>query len=160
MSAGHDRRNPVTRFAIILALFAPLAVESCYCYRAITVDRTHGLYRTDAAGVHARAARFRVPVEKVLARKPSLSPAAFINNRAVGLALQGRYGEAEILFREALAEDARDAAALNNLGVVCEVNGDREGAFRMYAEACRVEPGNAAFRKNFMNFADYRDGKE
>ncbi|HOT45492.1 MAG TPA: tetratricopeptide repeat protein [Spirochaetota bacterium] len=150
----------MTRFAVILALCAPLAVESCYCYRAVTIERTHGLYRTDAAGVPVRAARFRLPVGKVLAREGSLSPSAFINNRAVDLALQGRYGEAEILFREVLAEDARDAAALNNLGVICEAGGDRDGAFKMYIEACRIEPDNAAFRKNFQSFADYRDGKE
>ncbi len=148
------------RFAIILALCAPLAVESCYCYRAITVDRIHALYRPDAAGVPVRAARFRVPAGKVLARNPSLSPAASINNRAVDLALQGRYGQAEILFREVLAEDALDAAALNNLGVICEINGERDEAFRMYVEACRIEPGNAAFRKNLASFADYRGGKE
>ena len=150
----------MTRLVVIIALLAPLAMESCYCYKAIAVDRMHSLYRSDAAGGRKRAARFRIAAEMVLARESSLSPIAAINNRAVDLALQGRYSEAEILFREVLAEDALDPAAHNNLGVICEISGDRDGAFRMYIEACRLEPGNAVFRNNFMKFADYRERKE
>ncbi len=150
----------MTRLAVIMALFALLAMESCYCYKAISVDRMHSLYRSDAAGGRKPAARFRVAAEKVFARESSFLPVAAINNRAVDLALQGRYGEAEILFREVLAEDALDPAVLNNLGVICEITGDRDGAFRMYLEACRLEPGNAVFRSNFTQFADFREIKE
>jgi hypothetical protein len=156
----YERRRPVTRFAVVIALFAALALESCYCYRAVSTDRRHVLYRSVPAGGRSLAAQFHVAARKVLARKSGHSPVAVINNRGVDLALDGRYGQAEILFREVLAEDALDPAAHNNLAVMYEMTGNREGAFRMYMVACRLEPDNEIFRKNFHDFAGYGGGKD
>ncbi len=164
MSANHYRRPPLKHLLMIAAMLAPVAMTSCYSYQAVSVERRHGLYRYgvagDEAGTRKPAARFRVAVRKVFARELAPSPAAAINNRAVDLAVEGRYGQAEILFREVLAEDGSDPAAYNNLGIICELNGSRDEAFRMYLEACRLMPGNDAFRGNFLNFADYRDRKD
>lgn len=136
----------------------PLALGSCYCYQAVAVDRRYSLSRP--GGEHdpgqRRAARFRVAVKRVFARRCSSAPAAVINNRAVDLAREGRYGQAEILFREVLAEEP-DPAAYNNLGVICELAGNRDEAFTMYREACRLEPYNETFRANFLTFAGYRE---
>ncbi len=140
----------MTRFAVIIAIFASLAMESCYCYHTVSVDRRHDLYRPDPAGGRSLTAQYHVTAKKVLARKSGLSPVAAINNWGVDLAIEGRYGQAEILFREVLAEDALEPAARNNLAVVYEITGNRDGAFRMYLEACRIAPDNVVFRNNFI----------
>jgi Flp pilus assembly protein TadD len=72
----------------------------------------------------------------------------------VALAGQARYGEADILLREAIAEDAGMAAAYNNLGVVCELTGRRDEAFNRYSAACLRERDNTVFRNKFLGFAD------
>jgi tetratricopeptide (TPR) repeat protein len=142
-----------------------LLLGSGCSYRTVPVDRKYSLGRSgaDHTGAAGRAgagrASYVVPVEKIFVRMISLSPVAAINNRAVDLSSQGRFGEAEILFREALAEDAGEAALYNNLGIICEISGRRDEAFRMYDAACRLKPGNRAFRQNFTSFADYRHRK-
>ena len=140
-----------------MTLFAALFAESCHGYLTVAVDRRYSLNRSDGSGGVKRAARFRVPANRTIARIWAPSPVALINNRAVDLALTGRYGEAEILFRETIAESVRDGAPFNNLGVMCELGGNRDEAFRMYLEACRLEPDNAVFRENFSDFVDYRE---
>lgn len=138
--------------AMLLILFA----VSCYSYRSVTVE---GRYLSGRwAG--GDAAAYRLAVDRYLARLYSRTPVAVINNRAVDLAGQGRFREAEILLREVVAEDPREPAVYNNLGVICEISGMRDEAFRMYAAACRIIPGNARFTKNFSSFADYRSNGE
>jgi Flp pilus assembly protein TadD, contains TPR repeats len=150
---------------IIAAMMSVLAMESCYSYQAVSVDRKFIIERSGAddtatAGkARAGSAAFRLPVKKIFVRMNSLSPVAVINNRAVDLSSQGRFGEAEILFREVLLEDGPDPAVYNNLGIICEAAGNRDEAFRMYTAACRLMPKNDVFRHNFLSFADYRQGK-
>ncbi|MCX7678155.1 MAG: tetratricopeptide repeat protein [Spirochaetes bacterium] len=79
------------------------------------------------------------------------SPAAVMNNRGVLCALEGRFVEAEVLFKESLKEDFRFAAAMNNLGVMYDVLGNRNAAFEWLSKACLVEPDNDEFRKNFLS---------
>lgn len=153
--------HPIMFIAILMSI---LAFESCYSYQTVSVERKYTIERSgmDDGGTAGRAdsVMYRLPIKKFFVRMSSLSPVAVINNWAVELSAQGRFGEAEFLFREALAEDAGDAALYNNLGVICEVAGNRNEAFRMYDAACRLMPQNHVFRQNLASFADYRQGKD
>jgi tetratricopeptide (TPR) repeat protein len=150
----------------IAILMSVLAFKSCYSYQTVTVERKYTIERSgmddggNAGRARADSLMYRLAIKKIFVRMSSLSPVAVINNWAVELSAQGRFGEAEILFREALAEDAGDAALYNNLGVICEVAGNRNEAFRMYDAACRLMPQNHVFRQNLASFADYRQGKD
>lgn len=141
-------------------MLSSLVMVSCYCYRSVPAERRYSLNRTGAADDGApvkRTFRYRVAVERVFARRMAPSPAADINNRAVDSALEGRYGEAEILFREVIADDVHDPAAYNNLAIICELAGNRDEAFRMYMEACRLDPWNEVYRANYRTFAGHRE---
>ncbi len=139
----------------IAAAAAVMAMTACYSYRAVPVERKYAAAGPGAAAVGPEGAPvIRLSAQKYFTRMRSLSPVAVINNRAVELSAQGRFGEAEILFREVVAEDPREPAGYNNLGILCELSGRRDEAFRMYAAACRLRPGNAAFKRNFSSFAD------
>ncbi|MBN2158464.1 MAG: hypothetical protein JW807_03640 [Spirochaetes bacterium] len=136
--------------ALILAV---IVAGSCYSYRGVTTERRMRIEAVASPG----ASLARVKVERTLARMNRPGPLSSINNRAVELAEAGRTGEAEILFREVVAEGAGEPAGYNNLAVLCELAGRRDEAFRMYAEACRLDPGNPRFRNNFRTFADFRE---
>jgi tetratricopeptide (TPR) repeat protein len=162
----NDRRYSVShQMMLIASAILVLVLESCYCYQTVSVERKYTIERSgiDDGGTAGResagSTSYRLPVKKFFVRMSSLSPVAVINNRAVDLSVQERFGEAEILFREALAEDTGEAALYNNLGIICEVAGKRNEAFRMYDAACRLMPQNNMFRQNFTSFADYRQGK-
>jgi len=145
------------RLFIHVAAMALLAVlVSCYSYQEVPVERKFAAGAPDRMSSPA----YRLSVKKYFARLRSFTPVAAINNRAVELAAQGRFGEAEILFREVVAEDAGEPAGYNNLGIVCEITGSRDEAFRMYMTALRLLPGNAAFKKNFSSFADHGNGTD
>ncbi len=145
---------------------AVILLEGCHSYRALEIERRHRVGPVAPSGgdgkeddvPRERRVFHRVMVPRYLVRMPCGSPIAAINNRAVELAEGGRYDGALILFREALAEGGGNAAVFNNLGVARELTGDRKGAFAMYAEACRREPGNRYFTYNFRTGADYRRG--
>ena len=151
--------------AAVAAALCTLA--SCCGYRTVSFERKLALHGPvplegkgpgeEGAGADKRAVRFTAV--RYLALMRSASPVAVINDRAVAYAAQSRYGEAEVLFREALAEQPSSAAVRNNLGVLCELAGRRSEAFSLYSAACLREPGNAVFRSNFVRFADSpRDG--
>lgn len=145
---------------------------SCYGYRAVSIERKLTpvnpvlLYESapvaDAQGEGTAgkrpALRFTAVRYFTLMRSPS--PVALINDRAVGYAGLARYGEAEILFREALAEDRAAAAVCNNLGIICELAGRRNEAFTFYSTACLREPDNTVFRNNFLGFTDSGTGRK
>ena len=133
------------------AVAAALVLASCYSYQAVPVERAYSAGGPDAVV-------FRMSADRYVARIRSRSPVAAINNRAIDLCRQGRFEEAEILFREVVAEAPGEPAGYNNLGVVCEINGRRDEAFARYAAACRLLPGDIRFKKNFSLFADYRSG--
>ena len=143
------------------------ALAACCGYRTVSFERKlaqagpvpleEKAPGEEGAAAEKRAVRFTAV--RYLALMRSASPVAVINDRAVEYAVQSRYGEAEVLFREALAEQPSSAAASNNLGVLCELAGRRSEAFRLYSAACLREPGNAVFRKNFIGFADSTPGR-
>jgi tetratricopeptide (TPR) repeat protein len=90
-------------------------------------------------------------LKKYFALTFGTSPIDRMNKKGVEYALQGRFKEAEILFQEILNEEARCGAALNNLGIIYEIFCHYDSAFRMYAQACLLEPGNEKFRRNFLS---------
>ena len=77
-----------------------------------------------------------------------------MNDRGVRYALEGRFREAETMFREALKDNPGFAPACNNLAVVYEIFGRREDSFAMYSRACIIEPDNDVFRENFLNLSE------
>jgi tetratricopeptide (TPR) repeat protein len=77
-----------------------------------------------------------------------------MNDKGVLYALEGRFREAEIMFRESLKDDPGFAPACNNLAVVYEIFGRGEDSFDMYSRACIIEPDNDIFRENFLNLSD------
>lgn len=147
------RAGPLQWAAVILAVLSIVGFGACYSYRTIRAERR--LFTEAVAGPAAPV--IRVQAGRLLARMNRPGPLALINNRAVNLAAAGRTGEAEILFREVVAEGPNEPAGYNNLAVACELAGRRDEALRMYHEACRLDPGNAHFSNNFRTFADFRE---
>ena len=90
--------------------------------------------------------------KRYFARIFSLSPISAINNRGVEYAQKGRFKEAEILFKEAIKEDKNFAPAYNNLGIIFELFGYGEEAFKMYSKACIMDSDNEYYRNNFLFF--------
>jgi protein O-GlcNAc transferase len=60
----------------------------------------------------------------------------------------GRLGEAEALYRQILADDARHADSLHLLGMLEDQRGDREAAVSMIGQAIAIDPNVAAFHSN------------
>ena len=89
-----------------------------------------------------------------LAKSWSRAHHARANNMGVRYALEGRFREAETMFRESMKENDRFAPACNNLGVVYEIFGRREESFHFYSCACLLEPNNDIFRENFLGLSD------
>jgi tetratricopeptide (TPR) repeat protein len=167
-----ERRRSLKPYGYIAAFAAALGLLfSCAAYRAVSFElkltpARHALLRDRAPVEDGRPERtwnkmsaVRITTVRHLALMGPSSPVASINDRGVGLAEQGRYGEAEILFREVLAEDPGANAAFNNLGVICELAGRRDEAFRHYSTACLGEPNNTVFRNNFRSFTDSSTGR-
>ncbi|GEM_PF-602539 len=98
-----------------------------------------------------QARKYRFYLKKYFALTYGTSPVDRMNKKGVEYALQGKFKEAEILFQEILKEEARCGAALNNLGIVYEIFCHYDRAFRMYAQACLLEPENEKFRSNFLS---------
>lgn len=144
---------------------------SCYSYKTVRVavrvsaveeeipgriarkTSDQGLRRRDAARSHT------VYIRRYCATGVSAGPLEAINSRGVQSITAGRLGEAEILFNELVRENARNAAALNNLGVVYEITGRSAEAFEMYSRACLIEPDNDHFRHNFLFLTRRRDAE-
>jgi Flp pilus assembly protein TadD len=63
-----------------------------------------------------------------------------LRDRAVRLALEGRYAEAEVCAREALRLRPGDVATMNELGVAIWKQGREAEAEAIYREACAIEP--------------------
>ncbi len=146
---------PLSQTCKILPLIALICV-SCVTYRNVPVSERGFPVESDNNGVKyehtgpcTRADRYRAIIIRHLAKINALTPASKINNRGVELALKGSYPEAEMLFRELARLDGADGAVYNNLGVVCELQGNRKKAVELYGKACVLEQGNRRFRSNF-----------
>jgi tetratricopeptide (TPR) repeat protein len=155
-------------FIVNCLLLSILVLQSCYSFEPVSIQRKNVPGRVVNSGdenpdtienalrPYDKAAD-RTKIIKFFARIRSSSPVSIINNRAVDLSIQERYNEAEILFKEVIAEDSKSAAGYNNLGVIYDLLKNNEEAFRMYTKACQLEPEITEFRKNLMTFTDYRE---
>jgi tetratricopeptide (TPR) repeat protein len=152
-------KTKIRKNIIMCLVFASLMLQSCYSFETVSIarkglpgidektsDKAPALER-NFPREYGRAAH-RVSVKKFLARMRFSSPVALINDRGVDLSLQERHAEAEILFKEVIAEDLRSGAGYNNLGVIHEFRDNLDEALRMYKAACSLEPGNRYFRDN------------
>ena len=166
---NYDRGWPMKRnFIVVFLALSILFLQSCYSFEPVTIQRKHVPARVLESEDESRDSienilrpndkiAYRTRIIKYFARIRSSSPVSVINNRAVDLSIQERYNEAEILFKEVIAEDSESAAGYNNLGVISELIGNGDEAFRMYTKACQLEPENAEFRKNLATLADSRE---
>jgi len=156
-------KRSVLKYSFIL-LISP-ALVSCYGYTQVRImkkvdlaqDREKAGEKNIAPPEQKNKLEKRyhtIYIKKYLARIKFSSPAAEINNRAVELSLEGRFKEAEILFKDLIGEERATAAVCNNLGVIYEIFGKKELAFAMYSRACILESGNSYFRSNLLSFED------
>jgi tetratricopeptide (TPR) repeat protein len=133
---------------------------SCYHYSAVRIsadiplsDKIADKKSMDQDGNKHKqisADKRRINLIKYFAKYFSTRPAAGINNRGVEYALEGRFKEAEVLFKEAIKEDVTMVPAYNNLGIIYEIFGQKSKAFEMYSSACLKYPDNDYFRKNLL----------
>jgi tetratricopeptide (TPR) repeat protein len=105
---------------------------------------------SDRTGNERHHLMIRVKYSRYYAVLPGCSAAAKINRKAVQLAVDGKFGEARMLFSQLIEEFPDEAAGYNNLGLVHEVSGHREKAFTLLSKACILDPENYYFRKNFL----------
>jgi len=68
--------------------------------------------------------------------------------------LDGNSTQAEVLFREALAEDPQQSAAWKNLAIACSKNGNSELASQAMDRALELDPDSAAswYNRGLMKF--------
>ena len=148
-----------------IALFFTLLSSCSYSYSAVRVYGKIKLDRgpanseisvLDSAAAKASQVKQirRFYTIKYFAKARSKTALAKINNRAVSLALKGRFRESEILLNQVFEEDKNFAPACNNLGIIYEIAGDRDRAFSMYTRACVLEQENEVFRNNFLSYQD------
>lgn len=151
------------RSCSILVLASLCVWCSCYTYRTVRTWRQYSVpaeyaEAADADPVIAMRAGGgdsgkklprRAAITRYYALMPGISPLADVNNMAVRLALQGRWSEAEVLLLEVLRENALEAGAYNNLGVLYEKTGEFGKSLEMFRKACALAPGNRRFAKNF-----------
>ena len=92
---------------------------------------------------------------------PLLSGVAWAGSRSeqetgfgIDVARKGLWSEARFRFEKALALDAQNASALNNLAVALEQQGDFEKARECYAQALKLKPGDTYIQQNFDLFKE------
>jgi Flp pilus assembly protein TadD len=72
----------------------------------------------------------------------------------IAVARKGLWGEARFRFERALALDPKNAAALNNLAVACEQQGDFAGARESYEAALKLRPRSRQIQQNYDLFRE------
>ena len=122
------------------------------------VFHDYGTHKNDIEGKQASKELriYKVYLKRYFAKYLHISPVAKINNRGVDYALKGNFRGAEVLFKESINEDSNFVPAYNNLGIIFELFGYREKAFKMYSRACLLEPENKYFRRIFLYFEECR----
>ncbi len=152
-------------------MLAFLVLESCYSFQTIGIMRKQLPQKGERGGdemtdpgrnepwAYGKAAN-RKSIKKFLARMRLPSPVALINNRGVDLSLEEKFNEAEILFREVIAEDPKSGGGFNNLGIIYEFQDRLDEALQMYKTAISLEPENENFRKNLVTLAKFMKGKK
>jgi len=73
-------------------------------------------------------------------------------SRAYGYAKKGLWGEAVVMWEQAIEANPSNAHAANNLGVAYEKAGDRTKAEGMYRKAISLDPDESVFIDNLAGF--------
>lgn len=146
--------------APVILLCSALIFSCAYRYEEVRIRRplTMG-YASVAVSVEPKdvsktPTRQKIDRTSYYAVVGSSKPYALMNDRGVKSALEGRFSEAEILFKEALKDHPQCAPAMNNLGVVYDIFGRRKEAFEWFSRACLIEPENDIFRANFLSSSE------
>jgi Flp pilus assembly protein TadD len=87
------------------------------------------------------------------ARKDARSQVAF----GIDVAQKGLWREAIYRWQRAVEIDPTYAAALNNLAVAYEHEGQLDKARQAYEKALEIEPNNAQIRQNYELFKEIND---
>ncbi|MDY6935498.1 MAG: hypothetical protein SVZ03_14890 [Spirochaetota bacterium] len=168
---------PKYNFIIILTFI----YSSCYYYFPVRLSKNHLLSQKDITteagqnieekdiinlSFHKRRNDsehstidekiYKIYLKRYFAKSVSFSPIARINNRGVEYAMSGYFGKALILFNESINEYKSYPPAYNNLGIIYELFGHRQEAYKMYSKACLLEPENEYFKKNFIFFHNHK----
>ncbi len=72
----------------------------------------------------------------------------------IAVARKGLWAEARFRFERAVALDANNAAAFNDLAIACEQQGDFAKAREAYETALRLRPGDRQIQQNFDLFRE------
>jgi len=75
----------------------------------------------------------------------------------VEVARKGLWQEARFRFEKAVAADADNAEALNNLAVALEQQGEFDKAREAYEKALKLKPGSVYIQQNFDLFREADD---
>ncbi len=163
------------RKALICSVLITALLNGCYGYSSLRLTRKadfsamslHPGIAADSGNKDVEIDKLSVPAREGKAGKTqktylirhlasswSRAPHARANNMGVRYALEGRFREAETMFRESMKENSGFAPASNNLAVVYEIFGRREESFLYYSRACLLEPNNDVFRENFLGLSD------
>jgi Flp pilus assembly protein TadD len=116
--------------------------------KAIALNPARADFHCNLGYSKLKAGRYR-EAEKHFRDSLALNPAfkAARNNLALCCGLQKRYDEALALLRQNFSA----AEAYNNLGVLYQMNGDRESAVRCYKEALKINNALNQARENLAN---------
>ena len=127
------------------------AVQMLGCIRPSTIpeERFQRAYELVDVGTGFLRERDLREAQKAFELASELAPvAAAVDGLGCVALLEGRYLEAEALLTEAYEMDRSYDEALANKGLLREVQGDREGARRIYMEYLGKNPSSAAVRNN------------
>ena len=78
----------------------------------------------------------------------------------IAVARKGLWAEARFRFERALTLDPDNVAALNNLAVACESQGDFDRAREAYEKALSLEPKNSHIQQNYELFREGDDKRK
>jgi Flp pilus assembly protein TadD len=92
----------------------------------------------------------------------TLAPSSSAAQLGIGRCLLKRdAAQAEAAFAQAVADDPRNAAALNDLGIARDLQGHHKAALAPYEQSLLIDPGNLATEVNLgMSFALSGDGPD
>lgn len=147
--------------SVIAILLCSVLYFSCaYRYEEVRIQRPLSMEKISEGASSERKGGAKSAVRQKIFRTGyyavvgSSKPFSVMNDRGVKSALEGRFVEAELLFKEALKDYPECAPAMNNLGVVYDIFGRRKEAFEWFSRACLIEPENDVFRKNFLSASE------
>ena len=73
----------------------------------------------------------------------------------VDMARRGLWAEALFRFERAVEEDPGNSRIVNNLAVAHEAVGEFDKALELYRQAVKLDPDNAAMKRNYARFVEF-----